>query len=304
VIHLRALSSQSWAPGGAAMIGNFDGVHLGHQALLNEVLHLPGPHGVILFEPHPKESFSKEEAPRRIFLLADKLQLLREKGLDYALIIHFNSHIAAWTASHFIQKILHERLALKHLVVGPDFRFGYQRQGGAAEIQAAGIAVHSVELVEDQGEKVSSTLIRNSILQGDFKRAQALLGHAYTVTGRVLHGLKRGRTLGFPTLNIGLRPNMLLSGVYAVRVNGLGDRVLPGVANVGRRPSLNPLVHPLLEVHLFDYNHEVYGRRVRVEFVAKLRDEQKFAALPDLIAQIRHDVEHAKQELICPSPLK
>ncbi len=299
MIHFIRLSAKLFSPGGSAVIGNFDGVHRGHQALFAQLKNLPGPHGVILFEPHPKERFVKEKAPRRIFLLSDKLQVLQQLGLDYALVIHFNHGVAAWTPQQFVQTILQARLGLKALVVGPDFRFGSGRQGGIADITAAGITVYPLDFVQDQGEKISSTLIRESILQGDFKRAQALLGHAYTVTGRVLHGLERGRTLGFPTLNIGLRPNMLLAGVYAVRIFGLTENALQGVANVGRRPSLNPLVHPLLEVHIFDYNQEVYGRRVRIEFVAKLRDEQKFATLPDLVAQIARDVEQAKQELRC-----
>ncbi len=291
--------------GGSVVIGNFDGVHRGHQALLQRLKTLPGPHGVILFEPHPKERFcGLDAAPRRIFLLADKLKWLQEQGLDYALVIHFNQAFAQWSPAQFIEQVLQKKVGLAQVVVGPDFRFGAKRQGGVEDLTAAGIVVHPLEFVEDQGQKISSTLIREALLAGQFAQAQQWLGHAYTVTGKVLHGLKRGRTLGFPTLNIGLRPNMLLAGVYAVKIRGLREQVLLGVANIGRRPSLNPLVHPLLEVHIFDYEEEVYGRRVSIEFVAKLRDEQKFATLAELIAQIACDVTQAKQELLCPIPSK
>ncbi len=301
MIHFIPLSTQKMKPGGAAAMGNFDGVHLGHQALLQALRALPGPRGVILFEPHPKERFcTPAEAPRRIFLLADKLKVLQEMGLDYVLLIHFSQTFSQWTPEQFIHTILHNKLGLKALVVGPDFRFGCQRQGAREDIEKAGIFVHQVPFLIADQERVSSTLIRASLLQGNFKQVQQLLGHGYTVTGKVLHGLKRGRTLGFPTLNMGLRPNMLLAGVYAVKIKGLGDAILYGVANVGRRPSLNPLVHPLLEVHIFDYHQEVYGQRVSIEFIAKLRDEKKFASLPELVVQIAQDVIHAKQELKCP----
>ncbi len=284
--------------GGSAAIGNFDGVHLGHQALLQQLQRLPGPRGVILFEPHPKERFAVEgQAPRRILMLADKLYFLREQGLDYALVIHFNTQFSRWTPQQFIEVLLLKKLGLSTVVVGPDFRFGYQRQGAIADLEAAGLKVQEVSWVQSQGKKISSTLIRESLLAGEFQKVQSLLGHAYTVTGRVLQGAQKGRTLGFPTLNLALRPNMLLSGVYAVKIHGLADNALHGVANVGRRPSLNPLVHPLLEVHVFDFQKDVYGQRVRVEFVTKLREERRFPSLAELVAQISQDVQNAKKEL-------
>lgn len=280
-------------------IGNFDGVHLGHQALIQKLLEraksLKTKGIVILFEPHPKEFFLKNEAPYRIQKLSDKLIKLKALGVEHFCILSFNEHLANLSPQAFIQEILQKKLVATELIGGEDFRFGKDRAGSLDNLKNAGIASIVVSSVTVEGERASSSKIRKLLLASDFKSAARLLGEPYSVSGRVIHGAKHGRLLGFSTLNIALVKKMPLSGVYAVKVHGLGTEPKTGVANVGRRPTVNPLAHPLLEVHVLDFNEEVYGKRVRIEFIRKIRAEKKFESLDALKAQIALDVAAVKQ---------
>ncbi len=281
-----------------ASIGNFDGVHLGHQALLARTIALSQAHHLpslaILFEPHPWEFFSGKDNSGRLSLLADKVMVLREWGIDRVVPLHFTAAFSKMSPAQFIHKILIQQLHVHTLVVGEDFRFGCQRNGSIEDLRAAGIKVEVVPAVMVQGERVSSTRARQTLAQADFQQLTSLLGHPYTVTGKVIHGAKQGRLLGFPTMNIALQKKLLIHGVYLVKVYGLDPLPHYGVANVGRRPSLNPLIHPLLEVFVFDWQKEVYGQRLCIEFMEKLRDEKKFSSLDALKAQIQNDIDNAK----------
>jgi riboflavin kinase/FMN adenylyltransferase len=279
-------------------IGNFDGVHRGHQALLQQVKALARQHRlpsvVMVFEPHPQEFFSAAP-PARLLTLREKIDVINAHGIDAVICLRFNAALAATSAEAFIDDILLRRLNVKHLVIGDDFRFGRQRSGDVAMLRRDGrFAVYASDSVCVEATRVSSTVIRQALADGDMARAERLLGHPYTIGGRVAHGDKRGRLLGFPTANIVLKRRSLpLTGVYAVRVNGIDDRVVTGVANVGVRPTVNG-TQARLEVHLFDFSGDIYGRRLAVQLLHKLRGEQKFDGLPALQAQIARDVEQAK----------
>ncbi len=279
-----------------ATIGNFDGVHVGHQALIEKMLEYAGYQSLravlILFEPHPREFFDCTESPFRIQSLSDKLLKLKKWPIDCIHIIHFNAEIAQQSPAAFIEKTL-RRLEVEAVVVGEDFRFGKNREGSRRELESSGISVITVPSVMLGNERVSSSRIRKELKQGNFKVASHLLGAPYVITGRVIHGAQQGRRLGFPTLNLTLRKKIPLAGVYAVKVHGL-DKLKIGVANIGRRPSLNPLAHPLLEVYLLDYSEDAYRKRLTVEFVSKIRNEQKFTSLDALKAQINRDVQAVK----------
>lgn len=307
-----------------ATMGNFDGVHQGHQVLLKRMQEWPCtllqpknsalssleqressvessgslPRIVILFEPHPREYLQPIDAPKRILLLPDKLRLLQQYGVDGVLLLHFNRHLSQQSAAHFVETVLVKKLGVRFFVIGDDFRFAKDRQGSIQDIEHAGIEVEVVPALFLEGKRVSSTRARKEIEKADFKALSSLLGHPYLLTGKVVHGRKQGRVLGFPTLNIPLKRQLGLSGVYAVRIWGLDEAlVFSGVANVGRRPSMNPLSHPLLEVHVFDYQGDAYQKRVAIEFIEKIRDEQKFESLEALQAKIAEDVEEAKKRI-------
>lgn len=276
-----------------ATMGNFDGIHLGHQALIQETMAhakaLGVPSVVILFEPLPREFFAKEQDLYRIQTTIDKVLKLQRIGVDYVYMLEFNESLSQLNPAQFIDDILKHRLGVKELIVGEDFRFGRARTGSIEDLKLAGITPVIIPAVELQ-ERVSSSRIRELLQVGDFKKAEQLLGEPYRITGRVIHGAKHGRLLGFPTLNIALRKKMPLSGVYAVKVYGLDSQPKIGVANIGRRPTLNPLAHPLLEVYVFDYEGDAYQKRVSIEFIEKVRDEKKFASLDELKAQIAEDI--------------
>lgn len=280
-----------------ATIGNFDGVHLGHQALLRRVKALSEQQGLpsaaILFEPHPRE-FLKPDSEGRLSLLADKVKMLCEYGIEQVIPLHFTEAFSEMTPAQFIQEVLIQRLHVATLVVGEDFRFGHRRSGSLEDLRAAGIAVETVPAVTVLGERVSSTRARQALIAADFSTLQTLLGHAYTVTGKVIHGAKQGRLLGFPTINIALPRKMIIHGVYIVKVHGLGARPYYGIANVGRRPTVNPLMHPLLEVYVFDYDGEAYQQRLSVELMQRVRNEMKFASLADLKHQIEKDIDQGR----------
>jgi len=285
-----------------ATIGNFDGVHLGHQAVLaalTERARAAGvPSLVITFEPQPMEFFRPEQAPARLTRLREKLEAISHCGVDRVLLIRFDAGFAAVDAQDFVHSILVERLGIRHLYVGDDFRFGRDRAGDFALLRAAGLqhgfGVESLATVAEAGCRVSSTRIREALQQGDLAHAEACLGRRYRICGRVAHGNKHGRTIGFPTINIPLlRRSTPLRGVFAVQVLGLADTPLPGVANIGNRPTLAGDDRFLLEVHLFDFAEQVYGRHVEIDFVERIRDEQKFESFDALRTQIQHDVQRA-----------
>ncbi len=289
--------------GCVATIGNFDGVHLGHQAVLGQLaekaaeLNLPSV--VITFEPYPQEFFAHGAVPPRLTRFREKIQALRRYSVDRVLCLPFNRALSETSAQDFVRRILVEGLGVRYLVVGDDFRFGHLRQGDFAMLKAAG-AQHGFQVVNRHtfsidGARVSSTRIREALTRGDLNAAGKLLGRPYRMCGRVARGDQRGRTIGFPTANIYLhRKASPVQGVFAVEVFGLDAEPLPGAANVGTRPTVDG-TRALLEVHLFDFAQDIYGRYVQVDFLHKLRDEQKFASLDDLKRQIAMDERQARE---------
>ena len=297
-------SKQRLPRGCVATIGNFDGVHMGHRAIidrlagLGQALHLPV--CVVLFEPQPLEFFDPDHAPPRLMRLREKVDRLSELPVDYALILRFNPSLSAMTPEAFIQRILIECLGVRHLVVGDDFRFGRGRSGNFAHLQQAGerlgFRVSDTPTVLINETRISSTWIRERLLEGDLDLAAHLLGRPYEICGRVIHGQKRGRTIGFPTANLLMqRKNTPVKGVFAVTMRGLGQNPWPGVANVGIRPTVTGNPTMLLETHLLNYKGDLYGKRVQVEFHQKLRDEKRFAGLEELRDQIERDIEAAER---------
>ncbi len=304
---LHSLKSlQARHRGCVATIGSFDGVHRGHQALLQQVMSsakaLGLPSLVMVFEPQPNEYFSRESAPPRLMRLRDKVCALFAEGVDRVLCLKFNEALRSLTPQAYIDEVLIQGLAVKHLVIGDDFRFGCDRSGDFAMLVAAGkqygFSVSDTQTLKANEQRISSTRIR-TLLKGDqLTEAQTLLGRPYTITGRVRYGKQLGRTLGFPTLNVGLGPcRTALQGVYAVRVNTAYERdanVWHGVANIGVRPTVDGGAQPLLEVYLLDTTVDLYGGIVSVTFEKKLRSEQRFADLQALKQQIAIDVANAK----------
>ena len=292
----------------ALTIGNFDGVHRGHRALLERLgaaaSRLQVETAVMTFEPHPREYFAQlagdeSRAPARIANLRDKLQSLSDCGVDRVIVEHFNGSFAAQSAEHFIEKILVDGLHVKWLIVGDDFRFGAKRLGDLAMLQSAGqrfgFEVVALTTIKHEEVRISSSAVRAALLAGDFEQTRHLLGHSYAISGHVQHGRKLGRSIGFPTLNLKIahrRP--ALSGIFVVQVHGLADRPLPGVASLGVRPTVEDNGRVLLEVHLFDFAAECYGKLVRVEFLKKLRDEEKYDDLQSLTRAIEADARHAR----------
>jgi len=291
--------------GCVATIGNFDGVHLGHQAVIGQLSEKAAemclPSLVILFEPQPLEYFStvrEIDSPTRLTRFREKLQALRRFSIDRVLSVRFNKQFAAMSAEEFIEKILLHKLGIKYLVVGDDFRFGAGRAGNFELLQKAGekygfqvVNMHSF-LVDQQ--RVSSTLIRQSLKEGDLATAEKLLGRPYRMSGRVAHGEKRGRELGFPTANIHIhRKAAPVAGIFAVEVYGLDDEPLIGAASVGTRPTVDGTTC-ILEVYLLDFNQQIYGRYLHVNFMKKLRDELHFETLEELVRAIEKDVQQVR----------
>jgi len=288
-------------------IGNFDGVHLGHAALLEQLTDAARQARltptILTFEPHPREFFAPALAPARLTTLREKLELLGEAGVAQTMVCPFNAAFAALSAEQFVEEALCRGLRTRQLIVGDDFRFGLGRQGDFAFLQAMGqrlgFGVTAMPSVLIDGERVSSSRVRGALAAGDMDQAARLLGRPYGMDGQVVHGQKIGRQLGFATANIRLKHNPLpMTGVFAVEVGGLGEgkaseRMLPGVANLGVRPSVCG-TRPLLEVHLFDFDRDIYGAHIAVRFVKKLRDEQRFPDLDALKAQIAADAAAAR----------
>ncbi|MFZ7283666.1 bifunctional riboflavin kinase/FAD synthetase [Avibacterium avium] len=288
--------------GCALTIGNFDGVHLGHQAVLRHLREkataLSLPMVVMLFEPQPSEYFMGNKAPPRLMRLRDKLSALAKLGVDYVVRIKFNRVFASLSAEQFIQEYLVQRLKVKFLSIGDDFRFGAGRTGDFALLQQAGekygFTVEDNCSFQLNEQRISSTAIRQALAEDDLAHAQQLLGKPYCIYGRVVQGNKLGRTIGFPTANIRLQRQVNpVKGVYAVKAKLPNGAEYEGVANIGRRPTING-VKQLLEVHLFDFKQDIYGQPLQVELCDKIRDEVKFPSFDALKEQIAKDVEVAK----------
>jgi riboflavin kinase/FMN adenylyltransferase len=292
-------------------IGNFDGVHLGHRALLGELMakarELALPATVLTFEPHPRELFAPDQAPARLASMRDKLELLAECGVDRVHVCRFDRKLAGLTAEQFIERILVRGLSVRHLIIGDDFRFGKARGGDFTLLQNAGHAhrfvVEAMRTVDFGGLRVSSSAVRDALAAGDIERAELLLGRPFVIAGRVMDGKKIGRTIGFPTANIQVRRKRLpLSGVFAVTVSGIDSVPLAGAANIGVRPTVAEGLKPVLEVHLLDFDRDIYGAHVDVNFLHKLRAEAKFDSLDSLKAQIARDVADVRAFFATRSP--
>jgi riboflavin kinase / FMN adenylyltransferase len=279
----------------ALTIGNFDGVHRGHRALIDRVIAKASEARltscVLTFEPHPREFFAGASAPARVTRLRDKLELMAQAGVEHVHVARFDARFAALPAQRFIDDVLVRGLGVQWLIVGRDFRFGAGRKGDFSTLEQHGFAVEAMPDVQFEGKRVSSSAVRAALNAGDLRGAERLLGHPYTISGRVAHGAKLGKGLGFPTANIVLRRPPPIAGIFVVEVDHYGH----GVASVGRRPTVNPVAIPLLEVHLFDHDRDLYGEHLRVRFLKKLRDEEKYDGLPALQAAIARDAEQARR---------
>lgn len=291
----------------ALTIGNFDGVHLGHQAMLtrlkNTASQLELPACVMTFEPHPREFFAPDQAPARLTSLREKLELLAKSSISATIVYRFNYDFAKISAETFITHILVNGFSVRWVLVGDDFRFGARRAGDFAMLKAYstkyGFQVEKMPSFAINDQRVSSTSIREALTDGDLNKAGQLLGRAYSLSGRVVDGDKLGKKLGFPTANIQLKHNKPpLSGIFVVEVLGAIEsspaKKIQGVASLGVRPTVHKNGKPVLEVHLFDFNQEIYGRHLRVDFLHKLRDEETYSDLATLTLQIAQDVENAK----------
>lgn len=290
--------------GCVATIGNFDGIHLGHQALIaqlaqkSKALNLPSV--LITFEPQPNEFFAqKDYIPARLMRLREKLLALKEFPLDYVLCLRFDEKIASLSPTLFVQKILVEKLKIAHVLVGDDFHFGNHRAGDIAVLRQEGLrwnfTADSINTYKITENRVSSSRVRLALEAGDLVTARTLLGRNYGMSGRIVHGHKRGRIIGFPTANLFLhRKTVPIRGVYAVTIRGLNSDILYGVANIGIRPTVDG-THSLLEVHIFDFDRDIYGQYIFVEFVKKLRDEKRYDSFELLQQQILKDADEARE---------
>ena len=290
----------------ALTIGNYDGVHRGHQAVLARLVGQARSRGlascVLTFEPHPREFFAARhggEPPARILTERDKLEALAGCGIDRVCIARFDESLAALSPQAFIDEVIVEGLRTRFLLIGDDFRFGAKRAGDVHTLEAAatdaGYTLEQLGSVTADGERISSSAVRAALAAGDFDRARELLSRPYRISGHVVHGRKLGRNLGFPTLNLPIPfPRPAVSGIFVVRVHGLGPLALPGVASLGTRPAVETDGRLLLEVHLLDFDRDVYGELVGVEFCRKLRDEAHFDSLDALAGQIDADVRQAR----------
>lgn len=288
----------------ALTIGNFDGLHLGHQGMLTQLRQaarrLGMPACVMTFEPHPREFFAPDQAPVRLTSLREKLALLAERGVDDVQVCRFNYAFAQITAQEFIETILVRGLGVRWLQVGDDFRFGARRAGDFAMLKQAagrfGFEVAAMASVMLDGERVSSTSVRNALAAGDLAHAGRLLGRPYSISGRVVRGDQLGRKLGFPTANVQMKHNRPpLTGIFAVVLHDDTGTTRRGVASLGIRPTVIQLGQPVLEVHVFEFDGDLYGKQVRVDFLHKFRDEEKYADLEALTRQIALDVENTRR---------
>ena len=290
------------ARGSVISIGNYDGVHAGHRELIrtlkDQARAFSAPATVMTFEPYPQKYFRPDDPPTRLTTFREKLELLQDSGVDRVICLRFNQELAETRADEFIKRCLVERLDVRHLVVGEDFRFGRGRKGSVELLRklalAHGFGVTGVSTVRIDGERVSSSRIRELLRNGNLTRARALLGRRFSISGHVAYGDQRGRTWGFPTANIYPRyDHAPLRGVFAVLVTGVGGRMLNGIANLGHRPTVSGDKF-LLEVHCFDFDKNIYGQRIQVEFCRWIRNERKFNGSAALQTQIRKDIDRAR----------
>lgn len=291
--------------GCVATIGNFDGVHRGHQAVIKKLLQLARASGlpatVIVFEPQPAEYFRGDATPSRLNSLRDKCLLLAQYGVDRLVVLRFDAELAALTAAQFIEGFLVQGLGIKGLIVGDDFKFGCDRGGDFSTLRQFadqhGFSLDYTSSFLANDVRASSTRVRAALHAGDFRAATELLGHPFRISGRVVHGNKNGRTIGFPTANLNLsRRRSPLHGIFAVWVHGIRSEPWPGVAYVGTRPIIDG-VNWVLEVHLLDFDEDCYGRHLSVDFIQKIRGDLPFTSFDALAAQIRIDCEHAHRIL-------
>ena len=295
----RGLPPSASAPV-ALTIGTFDGIHRGHQAMLSRLVEaaddLALAPAVLTFDPYPREFFARESAPPRLSSLRTKIERFAAHGVEHVYIARFNAALAGMTPGEFVADVLVRRLGARWVLVGEDFRFGKGRAGDLATLRAAAasFSVETMRTVNVEGKRASSTAIRAALAEGDIEHANALLGRPFAIAGRVAHGQKLGRSLGFPTANIAIRYKPPFTGVFAVRVHGLAGNPLAAVASLGVRPTVAAGARPLLEVFIFDFDQTIYGRHVTVEFLHRLRDEERYADLETLTRQIRADVEDAR----------
>ena len=290
--------------GSVVCIGAFDGLHLGHRALVRQAVAraqvLGVPAVAVTFEPLPREFFAPRSPPPRLTLARTKVEGLRRFGAQGVGLVRFDGRLASLSAEDFVRRCLVGRLAAREVWIGPEFRFGHKRAGDIALLQqmgdALGFSAGEIEPVHLRGERISSTRIRELLVAGEFAHAADLLGRPYAIDGRVVRGKQLGRTLGFPTANLRFSRTPALSGIYATWVHGVFEQPWPSVSSFGTRPTVAG-IEPLLEAHLFDFHGDLYGRHIEVEFVAKLRDEEKFDDLPALTEQMHRDAEQARRIL-------
>ena len=288
--------------GSVVCIGAFDGLHRGHQALVGHALararSLDLPAVALSFEPLPREFFARGQLPPRLLLPRAKFEGLRALGIDQVGLLRFNRALSTMPAGEFVRKVLVERLHAREVWVGPDFRFGQGRVGDAAMLESMGaefgFASGTIDPVEIDGERVSSSRLHELLAQGELEAAAHALGRRYAIAGKVVHGRQLGRRLGYPTANLRLMgKRTALTGIYATWVHGVGEQPRASVSSLGTRPTVYG-TEPLLEAHLFDFDGDLYGQRIRVEFVAKLRNEERFDDLPALVRQMDIDAEQAR----------
>ncbi len=288
----------------ALTIGNFDGLHLGHRTMLARLVEAARVRklvaAVMTFEPQPQEFFAPDQAPARLTSLREKLELLRGAGVDMAFVCRFDYRMAQIAAEEFVERIVHRALGTRWLLVGDDFRFGARRSGDFDLLVSLapryGYEVEATRSVMQQGTRVSSTAVRACLQAGDLDGAARLLGRRYEICGRVEHGDGIGTGFGYPTANVRLnRLKAPLTGIFVVEVDGIGERPLPGVASLGVRPTVTSRGKAVLEVHLFDFSGDLYGRRITVRFMTKLRDEAKFSSVDALVVQMDRDAQRARE---------
>jgi riboflavin kinase/FMN adenylyltransferase len=304
----RDIAGASLAPRGSVVcVGAFDGVHLGHRAVLARVRERARASNlgavVVSFEPLPREFFAHGRAVPRLSSRREKIEQFHDAGIDRALLLRFNAALAAMSAQDFVEQVLVRRLNAREVWVGEGFRFGHARSGDVELLQRLGrehgVVAHALEPVVIEGERISSSAIREALAGGSFDLAARWLGRPFTIGGHVVRGQQLGRKLGYPTANLCLGSRTSpVDGIFAVRVHGIGEKVRPGVASLGVRPTVNGR-EPLLEAHLFDFDGDLYGRRIQVEFVEKLRDEEKFSDLDAMVKQIDRDAAQAREILCC-----
>lgn len=302
----RDVAGPSLASGGSVLcVGAFDGVHLGHRALLARVRERAVARGLLplalSFEPIPREFFARGAPVPRLASAREKIEYLFDGGISTLLSLRFNAALASMSADTFVEQVLHRRCGAREVWIGADFRFGHARRGDVALLREHGARLgFDVEVMDDvciDGERASSSTVRAHLAAGEFDEAARLLGRRFAIGGHVVRGQQLGRQLGYPTANIRLgRRTSPVGGIFAVRVHGIGRAALPGVASLGVRPTVHG-VEPLLEAHVFDFDGDLYGRRIDVEFVQKLRDEEKFHDLDAMVRQIDRDAAEARSIL-------